>query len=210
MPPLLDLHGKTFGRLNVVGPHRRRGGVTYWRCECSCGLEGWVSVAPLRSGNTKSCGCLNEEQRRERKTTHGCSQTRLYKTWKRMRVRCNNPNNKDYYRYGGRGIGLCEEWDDFENFQGWALANGYQEGLSIDRVDNDGDYEPGNCCWVSSVCNAAKAARTLAFAEAEAIRTLSRLRFFRQAEIATLFGVSRSVVNRIVLRKTYRKPLEAM
>lgn len=91
MPPLLDLHGKTFGRLNVVGPHQRRSGVTYWRCECSCGLEVWVSVGHLRSGNTKSCGCLNEEQRRERKTTHGCSQTRLYKTWKRMRVRCNNP-----------------------------------------------------------------------------------------------------------------------
>lgn len=78
---------------------------------------------------------------------HGGRNTRLYRCWKGMRNRCYNPNNPKYYRYGGRGIVVCDEWEDFAVFRDWALANGYNDELSIDRIDNDGNYEPSNCKW---------------------------------------------------------------
>lgn len=88
---------------------------------------------------------LNNHNRR----THGCSGTRLYRIWKTMRQRCNNPNNKKYKNYGNRGIAICEEWNDFSKFHKWAISNGYSDNLSIDRIDVYGNYEPSNCRWIS-------------------------------------------------------------
>jgi hypothetical protein len=87
--------------------------------------------------------------------------TKLYAVWDAMKQRCNNPNNKSYFRYGGRGIAICQDWYDFQNFHDWAMSHGYQEGLSIDRIDNDGNYCPENCQWLTISENASKADRRI-------------------------------------------------
>lgn len=117
-------------------------------CRCDCGTVKVVRFSHLVNGNTSSCGCYKRDLTIATKRTHGQSGTRLYYVWVEMRQRCQNPRHPRYPLYGGRGIRVCDEWKDFERFRSWALANGYRPGLSLDRIDNDGDYEPGNCRWV--------------------------------------------------------------
>lgn len=123
-----------------------------WLCRCDCGKETHVIGKVLKRGDTKSCGCFANQQRRLRKLTHGLTGTRTHRVWWNIINRCNNPNVKSYKDYGGRGIRVCERWLRLENFVadvGLAPAD-----LEIDRIDNDGNYEPGNCRWVTREVNA--------------------------------------------------------
>lgn len=145
-----DITGMKFGRLTVLRlSHKDKRQECHWLCKCECGNEKTVSGNKLRSGNTKSCGCMQKEfldGRLRRK--HGLTNTKLYATWENMKHRCGDPKNWMYPHYGGRGIKVCEEWLDSSAFIEWALSHGYKEGLSIERINVDGNYEPDNCKWV--------------------------------------------------------------
>lgn len=149
MPKKIDLTGQRFGRLTVKGPATNKGKKTRWICWCECGGILPITSTHLISGHTKSCGCLQRERTGTAATRHGGRKSRLYTIWEHMRQRCNNPNNKDFRYYGGRGIRITPEWDDFGAFQIWALANGYRDNLTLDRINVDGDYRPENCRWVT-------------------------------------------------------------
>lgn len=148
-----DGAGEEFGRLTVAGPEFRTAVGYCVTCDCKCGGVAVVRVSNLRSGRTKSCGCLNREQAEANgraNVTHGGRGTRLYRIWCSMKNRCTNPSYAYYPRYGGRGIKVCDEWlNGFAVFRDWAMANGYANNLSIDRIDNDRGYDASNCRWAT-------------------------------------------------------------
>lgn len=158
----IDMIGKKYGRLTVLEfvetKEEQKGKyVRYYRCKCDCGNEIVVRGSALRNGNTKSCGCYRKEYVTQKNTTHGMTDTRIYRLYRSMVDRCYNPNNKSYADYGGRGIEICKEWKGeggFENFYIWSMSNGYQEDLSIDRINNDSCYSPDNCRWVDAITQA--------------------------------------------------------
>lgn len=164
MSKIHDLSLNRFGRLLVVWRTKKRtksGGVI-WLCLCSCGNLIEVRSNNLLSGNTQSCGCLHKEKssRNAEKINfiHGDSRTRLYKIWQIMKDRCSNPNAPDYKYYGGRGITVCKDWiNNYLIFKIWAMANGYADNLTIDRINYKGNYEPNNCQWITLSENTKKA-----------------------------------------------------
>ena len=127
--------------------HKSRFGI--YKCGF-CGNNFRTNTHSVNAGTTKSCGCYQKKLRDGRfRKQHGLSNTRLYNIWRKLKDRVSNIKNKDYQNYGGRGISICEEWLDVQNFYDWAMSNGYSDGLSLDRIDNDGNYEPSNCRWTT-------------------------------------------------------------
>ncbi|TCT14563.1 hypothetical protein EDC18_10544 [Natranaerovirga pectinivora] len=147
----VDYTGKRFEKLTVI---KRDENIAKWICKCDCGKEIIVYGNRLKNGKVKSCGCLPSEiiirRNKYELSTHRMTGSRLYNIWDSMKARCLNSNSKDYHNYGQRGITIYEKWLKFESFMEWATKNGYQEKLTLDRIDVNGNYEPSNCRWVST------------------------------------------------------------
>lgn len=165
----MDLTGQKFDRWLVIElaepTFNKKGCVEQrWKCRCDCGNERVVLQASLRSGKSKSCGCLNKEMVGNLHRTHGLTNKSngLYSIWSGMKRRCYYKKSPDYPDYGGRGITVCHEWkEDFQAFYDWSMANGYKKGLSIERKDVNGDYCPENCCWISLIDQAKNKRNTM-------------------------------------------------
>jgi len=175
--------GDRFGRLVIVETgikHLDKNGhnIQFCRVRCDCGREVETRKKNITHGISRSCGCLHDELVTARNYRHGGSHRPLYNIWIHLRMRCNNPNDKRYSDYGGRGIAVCQEWDtSFPAFRDWALAHGYKEGLSIERVDVNTGYTPSNCCFIPmglQAKNTRKNVRITCFGETKTATEWSR------------------------------------
>lgn len=147
----LELTGRTFGHYKVLGISEPRNGKRTWKCKCLlCGRIKDVTTNGLTSGRQQSCGCQSYKGKSNGQYAHGLSGHKLNKLWRNIKTRCYNPNSRAYKYYGARGIAVCDEWkNDFKSFYEWCISHGYKDGLTIERINYDGNYEPSNCKFIS-------------------------------------------------------------
>lgn len=212
MPKRLNLIDLRFERLLVVAQSATVNSKTHWLCRCECGVEVVVMGALLTTKQTRSCGCLKRDmdqsatarmgQLRHGHAGHGPRRTREYFTWQSMVQRCTNPNSGNWADYGGRGITICDRWrDSFEMFL--ADMGPKPRGSSIDRIDNNKGYEPGNCEWTTSKAqNRNKRSVALNSVAVDLIRYMHR-RGAKRSDLARAFGVSDGTVGNVVARRTW-------
>ena len=187
--------GERYGRLTIIrevepagSSHKR---VRRFLCRCDCGNEIICRLPNLKSGTTKSCGCYRKFVSSNRRDCHHLQNTRIYRIWCGMKRRCYNKHNEHFDRYGGRGIIVCDEWKtDFMNFYDWAMSNGYDDKLSIDRINNEGNYEPSNCRWANQKQQILNSTAAIKCSLGGNIVSLS--------DIADILGVSFKRIRRIV------------
>ena len=184
MGRLIDLTGKRFGRVVVMERSLDKAVRVKWLCRCDCGRKIAIEGGHLRSGLTSSCGCVQKEVAGVLHSVHGESHTRLYSIWRGMKARCKNPNEPAYQFYGGRGITVCTEWESYEPFANWARNNGYSDELSIDRIDNNANYEQSNCRWANAITQANNTRKNVRVENSE----------LTIAEYSRLLGVSKSAL----------------
>ncbi len=197
-----NLTSQKFGRLEVLErAENDKDGNARWRCKCECGTEKRILGGSLLYGKSISCGCFKREKASERATTHGEAKTRLYAVWQSMKARCQNPKNPEFHRYGGREISICPEWEnDFLAFRTWSKANGHRDGLTIDRINNDGNYTPQNCQFITRSENSKKAPRIVKYSD----ETIRKIReeytgvHGQQIHLSLKFNVPRGHINRII------------
>ncbi len=178
-----DLTGKQFGRLTAIErlPPHGKSKALMWACKCERGGTAVVRGTDLTNGHTMSCGCYKSLQKN---VPNG--ELRLHRIWANMKQRCSNPQTKDYRYYGGRGIQVCAEWQDFEAFFYWAMSHGYKDGLTIERRNNDGNYEPANCEWIDAGRQHRNTSRSR--------RYVIHGKEFTLAELCRIYGTPRSTV----------------
>lgn len=201
MSKLIDITNQRFGRLIAICRGKKKNGKSYWVCRCDCGKEVSVYLNRLKTGSTKSCGCLRNELTSKRQRRHGLTKTSLHNAWLNMKNRCENPKFNEFHRYGGRGITYCEEWKSFKSFMEWALKNGFSDEksengrniLSLDRIDLDGNYEPTNCKWSTAFEQAKNKCNTVLYNYKGIDYTLTELMDF--AKVADRYTVSRRIKN---------------
>ena len=200
MSKRIDLTGKRFGKLIVRGfSHTGKYGKAWWVCDCDCGIKDLIVLGEsLKQGRTTSCGCY----RKEYMTTHGKTNTRIFRTYTDMVRRCYKPECSNYKNYGARGIKVCEEWLSeygFEKFYEWAIANGYSDALTIDRIDVNDNYSSENCRWVTPKAQNSNKRNTF-YVEYKGEK-------YPLAELAEMLGLPYRVVRKRALSKTYKLPI---
>lgn len=201
--------GERFGRLTVIGKSYRAFAkedsaqkTTYIKTRCDCGKDKIVCVSALRGGRTISCGCRLYETKNFK---HGLVKTSMYHSWSGMRNRCYNVKNNRYERYGKRGIVVCDEWHKFIPFRDWALKNGWKEGLTIERKNNNGNYEPSNCEWIESnlqgrntSTNKLNETKVIEMRRLYASKTIPTY-----AKIAETYGISKSTAAFVITKRLW-------
>jgi hypothetical protein len=200
-----NLKGQSFGRWIVLSEdNSKSGGKLKMLCGCVCGVKKLVRADHLRSGGSRSCGCLNLESIKERSTSHGLSGTPEYKIWSKMKTRCLNKNNDKYHRYGGRGISVCDKW--LSSVEAFVDDMGERPSIrhSIDRINNNGNYEPKNCRWATHTQQMRnRNFNTVTHDIASIIKTYLKYNLHTQKEIAEICGVSKYSVSDIKRGKSW-------
>lgn len=196
---MLVTYGSPYRKIRTSASAKKE---TFISAVCDCGNNIEVCVHDIKKGVVKSCGCFHPNK------THGLSKHPIYQKWKGMTDRCYDNKNSNYHRYGGRGITICDEWrSDFKLFYEWAINNGWEDGLEIDRQNNDGNYEPSNCRFVTTVVNTRNTSIVkTTIQRARHMRILYFVGKRSQSEIAYLYGIKQTAVSRLLNNRRWNDP----